>query len=95
MYISVRKFCLRRSVVEVREAVTTGLIPILKASPGFHSHWTVDCTDGDIAAVVIFDTESNSKAATDSILAWANEHIRGLIELPPTAMFDGEAQQTA
>jgi hypothetical protein len=95
MYISVRKYRLRRSVVEVREAVMTGLVPILKASPGFHSHWTMECVDGDIAAVSIFDTEANSKAATERTLAWVNEYIRALVVLPPEAMFDGEAHQTA
>ena len=95
MYISVRKYRLRRSVVEVREAVMTGLVPILKASPGFHSHWTMECADGDIAAVSIFDTEANSKAATERTFAWINQHIKGLVRLPPEAMFEGEAHQTA
>jgi len=95
MYISVRKYRLRRSAVEVREAVMTGLVPILTASPGFHSHWTIDCADGDIAAISIFDTESNSRAATDRTLTWVKAHIRGLVELPPEAMFEGEAHQTA
>jgi hypothetical protein len=94
MYITVRKYRLRRSAVEVREAVMTGLVPILKASPGFHSYWTIDCSDGDIAAVSIFDTESNAKAAQDGTLAWVNEHIRALVVLPPEAMFGGEAHQT-
>jgi hypothetical protein len=95
MHVSVRKYRLRRSAVEVREAVMTGLVPILKASPGFHSHWTIDCADGDIAAVSIFDTESNSKAATERTLMWASEHVRELVELPPVTMFEGEAHQTA
>jgi hypothetical protein len=79
----------------VREAVMMGLVPILKSSPGFHSHWTIDCSDGDIAAFVIFDTESNSKAATERTFTWINEHIRELVVLPPEAMFEGEAHQTA
>jgi len=95
MYISVRKYRLRRTAAEVREAVLTGLVPILKASPGFQSHWTIDCSDGDIAAVSIFDTESNSNAATDRTLAWVKEHIRGLVVLPPEAMFGGEGHHTA
>jgi len=95
MYISVRKYRLKRSAVEVREAVMTGLVPILKVSPGFHSHWTIDCADGDIAAVSIFDTEANSRAATERTFAWINQHIRGLVQMPPEAMFEGEAYQTA
>jgi hypothetical protein len=95
MYMSVRKYRLKRTPAEVREAVMTGLVPILKASPGFHSHWTVDCGDGDAAAVSIFDTEANSRAATDRTLAWLNKHIRGLVVVPPEAMFEGEAHQTA
>ena len=93
MYISVRKFQLKRSASEVREAAMTGLYPILKASQGFQAHWVVECTDGDIAAVSVFDTESNAHAATDKVLAWVNAHIRELVVLPPHAMFDGVAHQ--
>ena len=93
MYVTVRKYRLKRSESEVREAVMTGLLPILKASPGFQAHWIIDCTDGDIAAVSIFDTEPNANAATDRALTWASAHIRELVVLPPDAMFSGEAHQ--
>jgi hypothetical protein len=93
VYINVRKFRLKRSESEVREAVINGLLPILKASPGFQAHWIINCTDGDIAAVSIFDTESIANAATDRILTWVNAHIRKLVVLPPDAMFGGEAHQ--
>ena len=90
MYITVRKYHFIRDAADVREAVMTGSVPILKASPGFQSHWTIDCTDGDIAAASMFDTEASAKAATDRTLAWVNEHIRTLVVLPPDAMFGGE-----
>jgi hypothetical protein len=77
----------------VREAVIAGLLPILKASPGFQAHWIIDCSDGDIAAVSISDTESNANTATDRALTWINAHIRELVVLPPDAMFSGEAHQ--
>ena len=93
MYITVRKCRLRRSETEVREAVMAGLVPILKASPGFQAHWVINCTDGDVAVVRIFDTESNALAATDRTLTWVNAHIRELVVLPPDAMFSGEAHQ--
>jgi len=93
VYVSIRKFQLKRSASEVREAIMTGLLPILKASPGYKSHWIIDCTDGDIAAVSIFDTESNGNAATDRALTWVNAHIRELVVLPPNAMFSGEAHE--
>ena len=95
MHISIRKFRLKASETEVRKAVMTGLVPILKNSPGFQAHWIVNCTDGDIAGVSIFDTESNLIAATERTLAWLNAHIRELVVLPPDAMFGGEAQQVA
>jgi hypothetical protein len=93
VYVNVRKFRLKRSESEVREAAMSGLLPILKASPGFQAHWIISCTDGDIAAVSIFDTASNANAATDKILTWVNAHIRELVVLPPDAMFGGEAHQ--
>jgi hypothetical protein len=70
-----------------------GLVPILKGSPGFQAYWIINCTDGDIAGVSIFDTESNAHAATERTLAWVNAHIRELVVLPPDAMFGGEAHQ--
>ena len=93
MYITVRKYRLRRSRSDVREAVMTGLVPILKASPGFQAHWIIDCTDCDVAGVSIFDTESNANAATDRTLGWVNAHIKELVVLPPDAMFGGETHQ--
>ena len=93
MYINVRKYRLKRSESEVRAAVMTGLLPILKASPGFQAHWIIDCTDGDIAAVSIFDTEPNANAATERTLTWVNAYIREFVVLPPDAMFGGEAHQ--
>ena len=95
MYVSIRKFKLKSSETEVREAVMTSLVPLLKNSPGFQAHWLIKCTDGDIAGVSIFDTESNLSAATERTLAWVNAHIRELVLLPPEAMFSGEAQQVA
>ncbi len=93
MFITVRKFRLIRTEVEVREAVVTGLVPILKASPGFQGHWVVACTDGDFAGISVFDSESNATAAQERTLKWVNAHIREYVELPPNAMFGGEAHQ--
>ena len=93
MHINVRKFQLKRPRSEVLEAARAGLFPILKASPGFQAHWVIECTDGDVAAVSVFDTETNSNAATEKILEWVNAHIRALVVLPPNAMFHGEAHQ--
>jgi hypothetical protein len=93
VFITVRKFRLIRSEVEVREAVMAGLIPILKASPGFQSHWVIACTDGDFAGISVFDSESNATAAQERTLEWVNAHIREYVVLPPDAMFGGEAYQ--
>ena len=65
-------------------------MPVLKASPGFQGYWIINCTDGDVAGLSIFDTEPNANAATDRTLAWVNAHIRDLVVLPPDAMFGGE-----
>ena len=93
MYVTVRKYQLKRSQAEVREAVMAGLVPILKASPGYQGHWIIDCTDGDVAGVSIFDSESNATAAQERTLDWVNAHIREYVVLPPDAMFSGEAHQ--
>jgi hypothetical protein len=93
MYVTVRKFQLRRSQAEVRAAMIAGLVPILEASPGYQSHWVIECTDGDIAGISVFDSEANALAAQEGALEWANAHIRELAVLPPHAMFSGEAHQ--
>jgi hypothetical protein len=95
VYVNVRKFQLKGNEEHVQVAVKSGLIPILKAAPGFQAHWIISCTDGDLAAVSIFDTEAHSHAATEQALAWINSNIRELVILPPTAMFSGEANQVA
>lgn len=91
MYVMVRKYRLKRSQAEVREALMTGLVPILKASPGYEGHWVIDCTDGDVAGVSVFDSEANATAAQERTMEWINAHVREFVVLPPDAMFSGEA----
>ncbi|HEY2620183.1 MAG TPA: hypothetical protein VGI78_22780 [Acetobacteraceae bacterium] len=77
----------------MRAAVAGGLVPLLKAAPGFEGCWTMRCNDGDFALLSIFDTEANAHAAMDNIREWVNAHIRELVELPARAMFDGAADK--
>ena len=87
MYITIRKYRMKRGYAAVRDAVESGLIPILRTCPGFRSHWLLDCSDGDCAGVSIFDTEAQAKAALDKTVAWVQEHVGQLLILPPEAMF--------
>ena len=87
MYITLRKYRAKRDFAAVREAVQTGLLPILKACPGFRGHWLLNCSDGACAGLSIFDTEAEANAALQKTVTWVHGHINNLLVLPPEAMF--------
>ena len=91
----IRKYRLKAPPAEARDAVMNGLLPILRSAEGFHAYWSVECTDGDIAGISIFETKALADAATDKTLSWVEANIRHLVELPLEAMFGGEAYQLA
>ena len=93
MYMTVRKYRLQRSEPEVREAVTAGVVPVLKTSPGFAGCWAMTCTDGDLAMVSLFDTEANAHAATDKTIEWVQAYGMHLVVMPAEAMFGGIVQK--
>jgi hypothetical protein len=95
VYITIRKYRLKRSPSEAHDAVVAGLLPILTASQGFQGYWTITCDDGDFAGVSIFDTEANSTAATAKTMEWVFAHVRELVELPAAAMFGGSVTKLA
>ncbi len=95
MYITIRKYRLKERYQEVRDAVTAGLVPILQSSPGFQGYWALQCDDGDIAGISLFDTEENALAATERTREWVSAHIREHVVLPPEAMFGGAVEKLA
>lgn len=93
MFITVRKYNLKHSYAEVRDAVVQGLIPILREAPGFQDYWALECDDGDFVGISIFDTEANANAATGRTVVWVKEHIKTLLVVPPQAMFGAKVEK--
>jgi hypothetical protein len=93
MYAVVRKFALRHPEAEVHQAVTQGLLPLLREAPGFYHMWSMRCSDGDHAVVVLFDSAEAAAGAQQHVEGWSEEHTRMLLVLPPSAMFDGTVEK--
>ena len=93
MYITFRKYCLKSDYAALRQAVQLELVPILKGCPGFRAHWLLNCSDGDCAAMTVFDTEAEANVALDKTVSWVKAHIGDLLVLPPEAMFGAAAEE--
>jgi len=92
MYITLRKYRVNGSYEDLRKAVETGLMPILKASPGFQAHWLMKCNDDDVAGLTLFDTKEHAEAALEKTLGWVANYARQVLVLPPNAMFGAEVE---
>lgn len=95
MYLTMRKYRLRKQHDQLRELVVADLVPLLRASPGFEGYWLLQCSDGDVAGVSMFDTEANANAATDRTKEWVKANIREYVQLPAEAMFGAAVEKLA
>ena len=93
MYVTLRKYQTKTDFAAVHAAVEAGLLPILRGCPGFRSHWLLNCDDGDVAAVTVFDTEEQAREGVLKAVGWVQAHIHDLLVLPPNAMFGASAEQ--
>ena len=95
MYVTMRKYRPKRSYAHVHDAVQKGLVPVLKALPGFQGYWLLKCNDGDFAGYTAFDTQANAIAGNKATLAWVEAHFRDELVLPPVVMFAAMMEQLA
>ncbi|WP_207541171.1 hypothetical protein [Sabulicella rubraurantiaca] len=90
MYITLRRYAgAGARADEIARKVESGLVPILKAAPGFRGYCAFASEDGDAASVSIFDDRSAATRANDAAHQWVQTEMRDLLPDPPE-IFTGE-----
>lgn len=84
MYLVIRKFNDLRSVREAAQRAETGLIALVKKSPGFLGYCIFDAGGGVGGSVTFFADHDSAVEANARALAWINASLPDL--------FDGEPE---
>jgi heme-degrading monooxygenase HmoA len=58
-----------------------GMAQVFRGSPGFISYGLVNCTDGTIASVSVWETAAEAEAASGAARDWVNGHIADRVRL--------------
>ncbi len=84
MFAMLRHYAECRSIEEVMRRVREGLVPILRAEPGFRAYYAFAGEDGRSAlSASVFADRETLLAANDRARAWVGAQLRALLPVPP------------
>jgi hypothetical protein len=83
MFVVIRKYRITGSFDELTRRVEQGLVPILKAAPGFRSYYTFDCGNGTGASISIFETEKAAVTSNEQAVDWVRKNLTEFLPEPP------------
>jgi len=83
MYAVIRKFNKMRSIEEAGRRAETGLVPLLRQSPGFRGYYVVKGGDEMIVSITFFETEQAVQEAHRRAMDWVRDNLGDLIEGQP------------
>jgi hypothetical protein len=90
MHASVRIYRHLRDFDEVARRVETGLVPLLKAIPGFRGYYALRCGDDVGISIGLFATAQGAQASNEKGAAWARENLAEISDGQPPEMLTGE-----
>ena len=79
MYATIRKYRGMRSTVEIVKRAEKGFAPLLKKLSGFQGYYVMDCGDGVIASISVFDTRESALASNEKAAAWVKANLADLV----------------
>ena len=79
MYATIRKYSGMQPTEEIVKRAEKGLAPILKKLSGFQGYYVMDCGDGVIASVSVFDTRESALASNEKAAAWVKANLADLV----------------
>jgi hypothetical protein len=79
MYTTIRKYRGMRSPDEIAKRAEKSFAPILKQLGGFHGYYIIDCGDGVVASISVFDTRETALASNDKAAAWVKANLADLV----------------
>ena len=75
MYATIRKYRGMRSPDEIVKRAEKGFAPVLKKLSGFHGYYVMDCGDGVMASVSVFDSRESALASNEKAAAWVKANL--------------------
>lgn len=79
MYATIRKYRGMRSVEETMKRAEKGFVPVLKKLSGFQGYYVMDCGDGVVASISVFDTRESALASNEKAAAWVKANLADLV----------------
>jgi hypothetical protein len=105
MFVVIRRYAAGARADEVAQRIGKGLVPILRAEPGFRAYYAFVDEDGRPISVSIVDSRPAAIAANERARAWVTANMADLISGSPevsmgtmlvdAATFNGRASQEA
>ena len=90
MHAMVRRYLVsERDIDEVARRVDTEFAEMISREPGFVDYQVIDCGDGTICSMTIFDTEEGARRSNELAGEWVEESLVDL-RLERTQAFGGE-----
>ena len=85
MYVTLRRYAEvgARMYEIVARRVEEGLLPTLKAQPGFRSYCAFLTEDGDGVSVTVFDEREQAIRANEQVRGWGQANLRDLLPDTP------------
>ena len=92
MYTSIRRYTTNPDdVAAIMEIVKQGNIrDRIGGIPGFVAYYMVDCGDGVVASVSIFNDQAGADQSNAVAAEWANENVLPTYSLSPPEISAGE-----
>ena len=78
MFVSIRRYRDALMNHETVRRVEAGLVPILKGPPGFKGYYAVDCGDGVLVTITMFEGREAAVASAEKVAAWIKEKLPGM-----------------
>jgi hypothetical protein len=92
MYVTLRRYgeIGARMYEMIARKIEEGLVPTLKAQPGFLSYCAFMSEDGDGVSVTVFDDRAQAMRANEQVHEWVVSKLKDLVADPPEVL-SGEA----
>ena len=79
MYATMRKYRGMRSVAEIAKRAEKDFAPMLKKLSGFQGYYLMDCGDGVVVTISVFDTRESALASNEKAAAFVKSNLADLV----------------
>ena len=84
MYVTIRsRRMVSGSVDELMRKIDEGLVPIVRAAPGYVAYYAIDSGGGVVSAVSVFEDETTAKASNRLAERWIRENLNPMVPGEP------------